>query len=84
MTGKDFVTASAKRVLAGLADIDVSSHWLDEAASTLIGPTFYWALSGRDVNLLAADRLAAGFVEQLSVLQHGAGQQAVSKESIAQ
>jgi AcrR family transcriptional regulator len=62
IAGKDFVGDSARTVIERAVGTEALSISLDEASAKLVGPAFFWVLSGRDPAQLDPRRLAADFL----------------------
>ena len=61
----DVLGDSARTVLARVAAAGVELGPLDRATALLIGPVFFWILSGRDPEELSAPQLAEDFLRGL-------------------
>ena len=66
MATNDVLTESARAVVRRARTThEMRNSTMDQACALLIGPVFFWILSGRDPAALAADELAEAFLTQL-------------------
>ena len=59
----DFLLDSARTVLSRVVDPNRLALGADQAAALLVGPTFFWVLSGHDADELDTEQLAATFLD---------------------
>jgi AcrR family transcriptional regulator len=65
LVSKDVLGDSAREVIARVVGDKSPSMSLEQASALLIGPAFFWILSGREPDLLDLPRLAAEFLNDL-------------------
>lgn len=72
LTSKDVLGDSAKAVIERALDKRALPVSLDRATALLVGPTFYWILSGRAPGALDAEHTARRFLADMRPHQHRA------------
>lgn len=65
LASRDVLGESAQMVIGRAVEANGSAFEADFAAALLVGPTFFWVLSGRDATRIDAQRLAETFLQTL-------------------
>ncbi|WP_345458226.1 TetR/AcrR family transcriptional regulator [Actinoallomurus oryzae] len=65
LAAKDILGESARAVVERVLRPDADSRAVDQATALLVGPTFFWILSGRDPDQLVARELAEAFLHEV-------------------
>ncbi|CAN5649228.1 TetR/AcrR family transcriptional regulator [soil metagenome] len=69
LSTKDVLGDSARAILRLSMGLDAPASSTDDITALLIGPTFFWVLTGRDPARLAPDKQAENFLRQLDELK---------------
>ena len=69
IASKDVLGDSARTVLTRVADHGIDLGPLERASALLVGPVFFWIMSGRDPGQLATEELAEDFLRTVQPAQ---------------